>query len=194
MYKNIDDEDLMIEIAGGNDEAFEELYNRYEKIIYSQLWDILKNTQEINDVFQEIILTIHSKAGKYDPKLGKVSTFINGIIVKQSLNYLRNMRARKKVFVEEEHLENISDPKNIEVQYENKSLFSLLIEHLKSFSLRDRYVLKLRLQGLQFSEIGKILNITDDSARVSSYRTIKTLKERLGSDSEILRKEKKENL
>lgn len=59
---NLSDEDLVDEIVKTRDEnLFEVLYDRYEKIIYNKCYGFVNNAEEAKDLTQEIFLKLFLK-------------------------------------------------------------------------------------------------------------------------------------
>src|SRR5271157_107155 len=69
------DVELLRQIADGDRPAFAEFYDRHSTLMFSVASKILSDAAEAEDVLQEAFLQIWEKAGKFDPKLGKASSW-----------------------------------------------------------------------------------------------------------------------
>lgn len=60
-------EDLALarRVSRGDEEAFEILYNRYYKQIYLHIWGIVRNSEDAEDLTQEVFLRVYSSIDTY---------------------------------------------------------------------------------------------------------------------------------
>jgi RNA polymerase sigma-70 factor (ECF subfamily) len=66
---------LMRQIAAGDRAAFGEFYDRHSMLMFSVASKSLNGADEAEDVLQEVFAQIWEKAGRFDPKLGKTSSW-----------------------------------------------------------------------------------------------------------------------
>lgn len=81
----------------GQQSALSILYNRYGKLVYGLALHMLKNSQEAEDLTQEIFLALwHHKA--YDPARGSLSSFLTTMTRSRSIDKLRS-RNTNQIFL-----------------------------------------------------------------------------------------------
>jgi RNA polymerase sigma-70 factor (ECF subfamily) len=85
------DEDLMLQYSKGAEHAFEMLYRRYEKPVYSFIYRIVLNTVDAEDLCQETFFRLAREKKNYKA-IGKFKTWLFRI----SLNLCRDRLRRKK--------------------------------------------------------------------------------------------------
>ena len=69
------DIELLRQIAAGDRTAFAEFYDRHATLMFSVAAKILNDPGEAEDVLQEAFVQIWEKAGRFNPKLGRASSW-----------------------------------------------------------------------------------------------------------------------
>lgn len=90
---NTSDEALMEQVLRGNEQAFEEIMNRYQHRIFNFCLRYLGNEYDAQEVFQETFLRVYSRADRFTPRY-RFSTWAYTIARNQCLDRLRT-RARR---------------------------------------------------------------------------------------------------
>src|SRR4051812_5099585 len=62
------DEELLIDFAKGEIEAFEALYRRLSPKVYGYLRSRLQNAEDVDDIFQKVFAKLHSSRASYGSK------------------------------------------------------------------------------------------------------------------------------
>ena len=57
--ENVNDEELIKRVRNGDIDAFEEIIAKYEKRVFSLIYNVLKNENEIEDVAQEVFVKVY---------------------------------------------------------------------------------------------------------------------------------------
>jgi len=86
--KLLSDIDLIQAIVDGSNEAFKELYTRFSTKVYNTALSYTKNTDEADDVTQEVFVKIFRSAAKFKGN-SELSTWVYRIVVNTSLNHLK---------------------------------------------------------------------------------------------------------
>ena len=171
------DYELIGECLAGKQEAFSELITRYKKLIYSVVYNMINDKQEINDISQEVFIRIYKALDRYNPEF-KFSTWS----VKIASNYcLDVLRKRKVDFVPIEEMTDIaSNTATPEASYISKER-KLLIRKVV-LELPDKYRIPIVLyhqNGLSYEEMSEILNEPMSIIKNRLYRARLILRERL---------------
>jgi RNA polymerase sigma-70 factor (ECF subfamily) len=90
------DEELLQEIAKGNTEAFSEFYDRHSRLVYGALLRLLKDTDDAEDILQEVFVQVWRKASTYQPTLGSPKNWLVRIAHNRGINLIRSIRQRAK--------------------------------------------------------------------------------------------------
>lgn len=91
------DTELLRGIAGGDRLAFAEFYDRHAVLMFSVASRILNDPVEAEDILQEVFLQIWEKAGKFDPKLGKASSWAAILVRNRAIDRIRASQRRLRL-------------------------------------------------------------------------------------------------
>jgi len=175
------DEDLMLRYRNGDEDAFEMLYRRYEKPVFSFIYRILMSVADAEDLCQETFLRLVKEKEKYQVS-GNFKTWIFRIALNLCRDRLRRKKFRSHRSIDAPSLsqngtknefENVlSDPAPDQIDCMEKNEMKVLIQ--KAFTKlpeKQRTVVILKeYQALKFSEIAEIMK--------SPIGTIKSLNHR----------------
>ena len=93
MLSNQTDAEVYSALISGEVPALGILYERYGEVVYRFALRILNNTQEAEDLTQEVFLTLwRNKA--YDPKRGSMLAFLNTLTRSKSIDRYRQRQAQ----------------------------------------------------------------------------------------------------
>jgi RNA polymerase sigma-70 factor (ECF subfamily) len=85
------DGELVRRAAEKDEAAFEVLVDRYQTLVMSTCFHFLGNTEDAEDVAQDVFVQVFRKAGKFRGD-SKLSTWLYRIAVNRSLNFIRDNR------------------------------------------------------------------------------------------------------
>src|SRR6266567_7000710 len=88
------DEALLKAIACGKVEAMDQLYYRYNRILYSLAYRIVADHQVAEDLIQDSFLAIWRRANSYSPQSGAARSWLVSIVHHRTIDYLRGVRRR----------------------------------------------------------------------------------------------------
>ncbi len=83
------DEDLLVEIARGDEDAFEALYDRHNRVGWSLALRLLNDRPSAEDVLQEAFLAVWRGSSTYGPGKGSVRTWLLSIVHHKAVDRLR---------------------------------------------------------------------------------------------------------
>ncbi len=186
---------IILNIVDDDERSFvEELYNRYEKRLYSISMKYLKNHHDAQDCVHEVIRIVIENVEKFKTAhdSGNIDRFIGIVCRNYVLNMLR-VKKRKNEYecsllkynYEEGEYEEIDIPDysssvdKIYISEENCERIYKLINKL-DFKYRD--VVLLKSMGFDNKKIAEILNISEELVRKRYSRAKKQLWEMGGKD------------
>ena len=150
--------------------AFEVLYTRHKKKVYSFLNKRLASKNDIDDIYQSVFIKIHKSRSSYNPEY-EVLKWIYVI----SRSELYDAAKKKKLNLIEFN----------EVQHEEASKFhhseeiGIDIDNEKLLTNSERDAIKLRyLEDKEFSEISSLLNTSEQNSRKIISRGLAKLKKK----------------
>ena len=109
------DYELTRAAAGGDMSAFEELYSRHSRRVYSLCLRMTANTAEAEDLSQEVFIQLHRKVGSFRGE-SQFTTWLHRLTVNQVLMHFRSKGVRV-----EQASEDGSEPQQAERGTENPS-------------------------------------------------------------------------
>ena len=177
------DEELMLEYAAGNVEAFEELHRRYGKKIYNLFLRSLRSGEHAQDLLQECFLRIIEARGRYQPRKA-FSSWIFTI----AMNLIRDKyreKQRRQVNLGADSFDEDSIQVAALENDPNQTMEKIQIKEavekaLQTLPVEQRQVIILsKYNGLSFLEIAKILKISPVAAKQKAYRGMQNLKTKL---------------
>jgi RNA polymerase sigma-70 factor (ECF subfamily) len=89
--------ELLRQIARGDRAAFAEFYDRNSALMFSVALKILNNATEAEDVVQETFLQVWEKAAKFDPNLGRPSSWVAILVRNRAVDRIRASQRRLRL-------------------------------------------------------------------------------------------------
>ncbi|HEV2696060.1 MAG TPA: sigma-70 family RNA polymerase sigma factor [Verrucomicrobiae bacterium] len=83
------DVELLRRVATGDRAAFAEFYDLHSTLMFSVACKILNDPNEAQDVLQETFMQIWEKAARFDPKLGKASSWAATLTRNKAIDRIR---------------------------------------------------------------------------------------------------------
>ncbi|WP_240416100.1 RNA polymerase sigma factor [Paenibacillus periandrae] len=116
------DQELMKRIAAKDEEALKQLYDHYEKPIYSFAYRMVRDAMMSEEIVQELFLRIWHTAERFDGAQGKLTSWMFTLTRNITIDLLRKKRSRTpQAMAEPDQLEFIADERmNTELNVEKK--------------------------------------------------------------------------
>jgi RNA polymerase sigma-70 factor (ECF subfamily) len=90
------DQELLAAIAAEDSAALAEFYDRHSRTVYGALLRLLRDTDDAEDILQEVFLQVWRKATSYKPELGAPKAWLVRIAHNRAINLIRSKRSRVK--------------------------------------------------------------------------------------------------
>lgn len=90
------DAELLAGIAGRSQEALSALYDRFSKLLYGLILAIVRDTDDAEDILQEVFIQVWKNAASYQPALGSPKTWLVRLAHNRAIDLLRSKRHRQK--------------------------------------------------------------------------------------------------
>ena len=84
----------MHSLQAGSTEALSVLFERYYRLVFQTAAGIIRDRSEAEDVMQDVFLEIYRDAAKFDPKRGKLRTWLLQYAYHRSLNRRKYLATR----------------------------------------------------------------------------------------------------
>lgn len=167
-------EQLFKEMKQGNNQIIEELYNRYNKVVYGIAFSILKNKEDSEDVVQIVFSKLYSIDKSKLPK-EKSGTWLYSVTKNEALAILR----KKYDNIGLENIYNCESENNEIDNFIDKESYNKLINKL---SEKEQEIVSLKiLSNLTFEEIAIVLGESINTIKWRYYKSIYSLRIMLGN-------------
>lgn len=167
--------ELMEEVAGGNESAFNLLYERYAGKVYAMGMKYLKSPFLAQDAVQEIFVKVWNNRGEL-PYVKSFPAWLNTISRNQLINELQKqvpMETLEEFQPEEKH--KIAATSGNDIDF--RELEQLIKKGVESLSPRQQQIYKLsREEGLSHKQIAEQLSISYDVVREHMSKALKNLR------------------
>lgn len=159
----------------GDDEAFAQLVETYQRPVYNLCYRMLGESQEAEDAAQESFWRAYQALNRYDPNR-KFSTWLLSIAAHYCIDQQRKrhiISVQMDIVFEETYADNSPDPERAVATSEEDQMLHSLMNSLNS---QDRAALILRYwYGFSDAEIGEALSLTVSAVKSRLYRARKHL-------------------
>lgn len=150
------------------------IYREYANLVKNYIFCITKDIDLSEEIMQETFVVAINQINKFRGDC-KISVWLCSIAKKILYKITKKNNFHNLICIDE--LE-IPSSVNIEDEYTNNECKLNLYEALQKLDINTREVIYLRITGeLTFKEIGKILNKSENWARVTFFRGKQKLKE-----------------
>lgn len=176
------EEELLERLKIADEEAFLELVNKYKQGLVSLCYSYTHDLYEAEDLSQEVFIAVYKNISSFRGD-SSLKTYLYRIGVNKCLSYKR--KRGLKDFITDIFSGNES---SVAIDLDEKSYIRQCIKDL-SIDIRTPLVLYYYI-GLNYSEIGKILDITERAVEGRIYRAKQKLKARMEKEGVVFWKEK----
>jgi RNA polymerase sigma-70 factor (family 1) len=184
-YRELSDAELAKLISSGDHRAFTEVYDRYRGLLYLHAYKLTQDTDEAEDIVQDIFIYLYDKAGTLVFNTGIRSYLYSAVRYK-----FFNLLDHKKVITKYEESFNqfASNGEFItDDQVRENELTRLIEQEIAKLPEKMRIVFELRRkEHLSASEIAERLNISDKTVKKQLGNAVKILKVKFGNLHSVL--------
>lgn len=180
---------LMLKFKQGDKLAFDELLDKYHRPVINNIYRMIQDRHEADDLAQEVFIRVYNSSKNYQPT-AKFSTWIYKITMNLCLNELR--RRKKKVFSLDENIPTQEGQVKIEIAEKDKDLppeelakrelQDIVRRAIESLPENQRMAVILRrYEDLSYEDIAKTMNCSVSAVKSLLNRAKEMLKEKLVS-------------
>ncbi len=180
----MEEKDLIEKVISGDGEAFRELYDKFSSRVYNTTLGILQNTEDAEDVTQEVFIQIHKSIENFNQD-SALSTWIYRITVNKAFEFIRSKKRKKRfaivksIFAKEE-VEEPTDFIHPGIISENIERGKILFKAIGRLSDKQKSAFVLnKIEGLSYKEICEIMKLSLSSVESLIFRAKENLKKDL---------------
>lgn len=178
--------EIIQKLQQGNEKAFRQLVENYQKLVVNTCYGLLQNTEDAEDIAQDVFVEVFGSVGNFRAD-SKISTWLYRIAVNRSLNHIRDNKKRKWFqsfddIVKEKnaqfHRQHSSENPGIEL--ENLQRANILHEAIGSLPENQKTAFTLnKYEDLSYKEIAEIMDISVASVESLIHRAKLNLQKKL---------------
>ncbi|MCD4658234.1 MAG: sigma-70 family RNA polymerase sigma factor [Planctomycetes bacterium] len=185
-FVDMNDEELMQLIQKGDFDAFEVLFNRYNKPLINFLYRYTNDFGKSEDLFQQVFLKVYEKRRTFKGD-STFKTWLYSIAVNSALDMLRKLKKEKRKisldlsasenFPSIEPLANVSSPAEDLLSDELKQIIEKSLAEIPE-EYRAPFILA-RFQDMSYKDIALTTGKTLATVRMRIHRAYKLLEAKL---------------
>lgn len=181
-------EDVWSRFQSGEPGAFAVLYNLHIDKLYSYGTKLCKNEQTVKDALQELFLELFLKRNKIKISPENLRFYLL-LALKRTL--IKKIKADRRITYSFNENVDFEPEYSIEFQImekeREKEISRKVINALNQLPAKQKEAVYLRFnESLAYEEIAVILKITVESIRKQVYRALKTVREGIGNEGNML--------
>jgi RNA polymerase sigma-70 factor (ECF subfamily) len=166
-------------IAEGDEQAFEQLVQKYQQAVFNTIYRYIGNQDDVQDLAQEIFIKVWRNAGKFKGK-SKFSTWLYRIVVNHCINYRRKNKLRHVSLDEMTEKGKTPEALKVEPDWEQMRKVELVRRAVDELPDRQRMALVLsQYEEKSYKEIAEIMKVSLSSVESLIFRARSALKGKL---------------
>lgn len=164
----------VISRAQKDPESFGPLYKKYHEQIFRYVYQRMDDEEQAFDVTSQVFIKAMNNLHKYEYRGVPFSSWLYRIAKSELYQSFRDRKARRTVNVESMHMFEMIEEFEEDDSAENKQR---LVKVLRTLKEDDLQLIELRyFEKRSYREIGEILEITENNAKVRTFRALERLK------------------
>jgi RNA polymerase sigma-70 factor (ECF subfamily) len=178
MHAETVDKAIIGKVLQGDHQLFGELIKRYRHLVFTVAMRYVNTREDAEEIAQDVFIKAYRSLADFRQD-AKFSTWLYAITTNTCITFTRKRKLETHSLADEKVFEQANAP---EEQYEpeQKSKAQLLNKAIGLLSADDAAVITLFYKGDQsLEEIGRILGITPNNAKVKLHRARQRLKDKL---------------
>ncbi len=180
-YAQLEDDDLLSLIRQGNEDAFMEVWQRYNEKLLQYAYRTVRSKEQSEDMVQEIFIDLWKRHETVNPYGASLDGFLFRAVKNKVLNYMRSESVSKRYA---EHytlfLATRTDNSNEETQDVN-ALQETIDKHISGLPDNQQVAFRLsRYEHVSIREIAKRMNVSTRTVEGYLTKVLKHLRISLG--------------
>jgi RNA polymerase sigma-70 factor (ECF subfamily) len=165
---------LLQRVAGGDRDAFAELYRRLQRPLFGYLMKLVRDREMVEDVLNETLMEVWRQAARFEGR-SSVNTWVFSIAHHRAVSKLRKKR---ETSLDEEQAAAIEDEgPTPDVKAESSDMSRLLGRLMEKLSFEHREILHLAYyQEFSVQEIADALDLPPNTVKTRMFYARQRLK------------------
>ena len=175
------DIEIISRVLKGDQQAYAELVNRYKNYVFTLALRFTKNREDAEEVAQDIFIKAYRSLADFKGT-AKFSTWLYTVVYTTSITFLRKKKPEVQS-LDNERVFELADNQDSGFsanQVEQKSRVSMVNDAIAMLNTDDAQIITLFYKAEQsLEEIGAILGLEQNTAKVRLHRARQRLKEKM---------------
>ncbi len=172
-----DDAALIADCLLGNEAAFEQIVERYQRPIFNIALRMVHDFEDARDIAQGVFVKAYENLGSYDPRF-RLFSWLYRMAVNESINFLKGKRSRqeaaRRLFFDHGNPVQPSQGEEDRTETLEKALMALTPD-------QRIVVIMKHLSGRSYRDLSEILDIPEKRVKSRLYEARRRLREILTS-------------
>lgn len=170
-----EEERLIIELAKKDMKNFAPLYDKYYEQIFRYTYQRLNSKETAFDVTSQVFLKVMTKLKDYEHRGLPFTSWLYRIAKSELNNQFNKDKNSRTINIKQEHIVDLFE--ELKEYNDNEALRNQLMKGLRELKENQLLIIEMRFfEKRSFKEIGEILDITENNAKVKLYRALDQLK------------------
>lgn len=172
---DVNEEQAWVKAAQQDSRKFEPLYNRYYEAIYRFVYQRVSDKHATSDITSEVFMKALSSLHSFSSQGIPFSSWLFRITRNMLIDRFRRGKNHKVINVETSALAGMAE--EAEVPGVDEAKMNRMLQCLENLADEDMQLIEMRyFEKRSFKEIGEILDITENNAKVKTYRILDKMK------------------
>jgi RNA polymerase sigma-70 factor (ECF subfamily) len=171
----LEDEMSLIEIAKKDPRQFAPLYKKYHEAIFRYVYKRVDDEEAAYDITSSVFVKALASLPKYEFRGVPFSSWLFRIAKSELYQSFRDKKAQRTVSLDSVTIVQFIDELNEDFSEEQRTTLLNSLQLLKEHQLQ---LIEMRFfEKRSFKEIGEIVGLTENNAKVKTFRALVKLKE-----------------
>jgi len=167
------EENTYVEASKKDPARFEYLYNKYHEQIFRYVWQRMDDKDLAFDVTSQVFMKALANIHKYQFRVVPFASWLYRIAKSEVYQSFKEKKAKRTVNIETSQVYEIIEELEEDC---NEALKEELIRRIAELPEQDLQLIELRFfEKHSYREIGEIMDLTENNAKVRAYRVLKKL-------------------
>ena len=182
----VDTHDLVIQAQKGSVEAFEELVKLYDKRVLSLAMQLVGNTEDAEDIYQDVFMKVYDKLNQFRLE-SHFYTWLYRIVVNCAISYRKKRNRQRHRSIDEmtgsiegwqyHFPQDGQNPENHMIHAEVQEQIQMTMDKL---SLKERVVFILRFfEDFKIKDISEIMGCAEGTVKNYLFRSTRKMRKDL---------------
>lgn len=178
-YHTFSDQELTALLKEGNEQAFTEIYERYDSLLYSYAHTKLRSKQEAQDIIQEVFTALWNKRFDFNLETS-LTSYLFTAVRNKSFDLFSHRKVEAKYMAS---LQNFIEDAGVYADFliRENDLKIIIEKEIQALPPRMREAFELsRKNRLSYKEIAMIMDVSEQTVSTQIKRALRVLRVRLG--------------